>query len=239
MTEMLYMKDIESNYIREFDASVVEQGDGHVVLDRSAFYPKGGGQESDTGVLRWSAGEARIHEVIRKGKVLHCTRDPLPSGIVHGVLDWERRYAHMRMHTAQHIISGLVYDLYRARTVGNQIHAERSRVDFAPASFPQEDLVQIVERCSEIAARGARVRIYEAERAEIEKLVDSQRANMDLLPKSISRLRIVEIEGFDLCPCAGTHVRNTAEIGRLRLLGRESKGRETVRVSYTLEHAEG
>ena len=234
MTEILYMPDIESNYIREFGAKVVRQGEGFVVLDRTAFYPTGGGQESDTGVLQWSGGTASIREAIKKGDVMHCTMDTLPSGDVKGVLDWDRRYAHMRMHTSQHIISGVVFDTFKARTVGNQIHADRSRVDFAPINLTDDDAKKIAERCNEIFASKVAVKIYEEDRAELEKRVDAQRANLDLLPKSVSRLRIIDIGGFDICPCAGTHVRNTKEIGRMEITGCERKGKDRFRITYRL-----
>ncbi|MBI5000590.1 MAG: alanyl-tRNA editing protein [Euryarchaeota archaeon] len=234
MTEILYMPDIESNYIREFGAKVVRQGEGHVVLDRTAFYPAGGGQETDTGVLHWSGGIARVHEVLKKEEIMHFTKDPLPSGDVKGVLDWERRFLHMRMHTSQHIVSGVVFDSYKARTVGNQIHADRSRVDFAPIELTEEDAKKIERKCNEILASKAAVKIYEEERAELEKRIDAQRANLDLLPKSVSRLRIVDIGGFDVCPCAGTHVRNTGEIGRIEIIDRERKGKDRFRITYKL-----
>jgi misacylated tRNA(Ala) deacylase len=236
MTDLLYMKDIDSNYIREFDAAVVRRKDDYVVLDRSAFYPEGGGQPSDTGTLLWGDTTSTVTHVTKKGIVKHHLDGEVPGeGVaVRGVLDWERRYAHMQMHTAQHVISGVVYDRCGARTVGNQIHAEYSRVDFRPAAFSDEDVADIERDCNRVLERDAPVRIYEEKRAVLEERVDQQRCNLDLLPKSISRLRIIEIEGFDLCPCAGTHVRATGEIPRLAITKRESKGKDTLRLVYRL-----
>jgi misacylated tRNA(Ala) deacylase len=162
MTELLYMKDSESNYIREFDATVTSAGEEsgeesgkvsgrkYIVLDRSVFYPAGGGQESDTGTVRWEGGIARVREVRKKGDVRHFLEGALPAAgtNVHGTIDWERRYAHMRMHTAQHVISGVVYDMFKARTVGNQIHADKSRVDFAPVSLSESDVRNIETACT-------------------------------------------------------------------------------------------
>lgn len=234
MTELLYMDDIESNYIREFDAVVTKSKKNYVVLDQSAFYPEGGGQPSDTGALRWNGREAAVTQVAKKGIVKHILEGDLPSEgtTVHGVLDWERRYAHMQMHTAQHIISGVVYDLHEARTVGNQIHADYSRVDFSPASFAEDDLQRITARCNDIIAEDAAVTISEEERSLLEQRVNSERCNLDLLPQSIQHLRIVEIEDFDVCPCAGTHVRATGEIPPISIIRRESKGRDTERIVY-------
>ena len=235
MTEALYMKDIEGNYIREFDAKVIKKKDNYVVLDKSAFYPLGGGQPSDTGVLKWSGGESRVAEVQKKGIIKHIISGEMPEGEVHGILDWDKRYAHMKMHTAQHVISGVVYDLYNARTVGNQIHADHSRVDFYPISLSEEDLKTIENASNEVISRNAPVKIYEEERESLEKRTDPLRSNLDLIPTSIKNLRIVEITGFDVCPCAGTHVKTTKELGTLKIIKKENKGKDKERIVYTLE----
>lgn len=236
MTEMLYMKDIESNYIREFEASVVERGFDYVVLDRTAFYPLGGGQPSDTGRLEWPGGQAQVREVTKKEGIRHhLAQNPeLVPDRVHGVVDWEKRYGHMRMHTAQHIVSGVVYDLWKARTVGNQLYHDRSRIDFAPVKFTDEMISELESRTNEILATGAKVEIATEDRSELEKSVDSQRANLDLLPKSVQELRVVRVPGYDVCPCAGTHVRSLAEIGRIKVVKRENKGKERERITYEL-----
>ena len=236
MTEMLYMKDIESNYIREFEASVVERGFDYVVLDRTAFYPLGGGQPSDTGRLEWPGGQAQVREVTKKEGIRHhLAQNPeLVPDRVHGVVDWEKRYGHMRMHTAQHIVSGVVYDLWKARTVGNQLYHDRSRIDFAPVKFTDEMISELESRTNEILATGAKVEIATEDRSKLEKSVDSQRANLDLLPKSVQELRVVRVPGYDVCPCAGTHVRSLAEIGRIKVVKRENKGKERERITYEL-----
>jgi misacylated tRNA(Ala) deacylase len=236
MTELLYMDDIDANYIREFDGVVTKSKKDYVVLDRSAFYPEGGGQPSDTGILQWNEHEARVAHVAKKGIVKHTLKGDLPpeGAEVHGILDWERRYSHMQMHTAQHIISGVVYDLHEARTVGNQIHADYSRVDFKPASFTDDDLGAIQATCNEVIATNVAVAITEEDRGRLEQRVNPERCNLDLLPSSIQRLRIVTIEGFDVCPCAGTHVRSTGEIPSIEITKRESKGKDTERIVYRL-----
>lgn len=235
-TEVLYMKSIDGNYIREWDAKVIRAGDGYVVLDRTAFYPLGGGQPSDTGILLQGGKEYRVKEVRKKGIIKHIIDGELPEeGDVHAVLDWERRYGHMRMHTSQHIISGVVYDMFHARTVGNQIYQGKSRVDFHPVSFSEDDLRAIEDKSNEIIEKSVPVGICEEERGALERKVDSQRANLDQIPESVKRLRIVEVEGFDLCPCAGTHVKNTSELGVLKIMKKESKGKDKERLVYVLE----
>jgi len=236
-TELLYMKDVESNYIHEFESRVFGAGPGWVVLDRTAFYPAGGGQPSDTGSLLFDGGKLRVREVQKRGAVRHILDEDLPSGVEHvrGVLDWGPRYAHMRMHTAQHLLSATVFDLFGARTVGNQIRAESSHIDFAPVRFDPERLQQVEARCNDMLARGTPVTIYEEDRTVAERQLGAERVNWDLLPASVKRLRMVGIGEFDLCPCAGTHVRNTGEIGRLSIVRRESKGQDRERLTYILE----
>ena len=236
MTEVLYMKDIESNYIREFDARVVERGFDYVVLDKTAFYAVGGGQPSDTGHLRWADGEARVREVTKKNCVKHhLVQNPdIVPDEVKAVLDWDRRHAHMRMHTAQHVVSGVVYDLYKARTVGNQIYHDRSRIDFAPVTFTGDMITEVQGKCNEIFSKGTPVEITTTSREVLENEVDAQRANLDLLPKSIRELRVVTIGDFDVCPCAGTHVRSLAEIGTVSITKRDRKGKDRERITYEL-----
>ena len=230
------MKDIESNYIREFDAKVLERGFDHVVLDRTAFYPLGGGQPSDTGRLVWPEGFTEVREVTKKEGIKHHlvqNPDKVPDQVT-GVLDWDRRYAHMRMHTAQHIVSGVAYDLWKARTVGNQLYHDRSRIDFAPIKFTDEMISELESRANDILASGAEVEIATERRSELEAKVDAQRANLDLLPTSVQELRVVRIADYDVCPCAGTHVRSLSEIGKVRVVKKENKGKDRERITYEL-----
>jgi len=231
------MESIEGNYIKEFDATVIENKKDYVCLDKSAFYPVGGGQPSDIGVLKWGSKESEIKEVVKKGDTIKHVlsgEKPLVGTKVHGIIDWDVRYQHMKMHTAQHIISGVIFDEYNARTVGNQIHAESSRVDFYPIRFSEDDLEFIERKFNEIAKQNLPIKIYEEDRKHLEKRVDQQRCNLDLLPKFVTTLRIIEIEGFDVCPCAGTHVKNTSELSTIQIIKKESKGKKRERIVYTL-----
>jgi misacylated tRNA(Ala) deacylase len=237
MTKLLYMHDINGNYIKEFDSEVVKTKKDYVVLDQTAFYPLGGGQPSDIGVLQWENNIVNVKEVIKKGDtVKHIIDGEKPQvGIkVHAILNWNKRYAHMKMHTAQHIISGIVFDDFNARTVGNQIHKDYSRVDFHPVNFSEKDLQNIEIKFNELIKKNLQIKIYEEQRASLEKRVNQQRANLDLLPQFISKLRIIEIENFDICPCAGTHVKNTSELTDIKIIKTESKGKDTDRIVYTL-----
>lgn len=238
MTKILYMDNIEGNYIKKFDAIVTKNKKDYVCLDQTAFYPLGGGQPSDTGYLIWGEKKAKVKEVIKKGDVIKHIIDgekPPEGTKIHGYIDWEKRYSHMKMHTAQHILSGIIFDEYNARTVGNQIHADYSRVDFHPVTFSDEDLEKITKKFNEIVSKNLPVKIYEEERKSLEARVDQQRSNLDLLPKFITNLRIVEIQDFDICPCAGTHVKNTSEIPPIGNIKRDTKGKDTDRIIYSFK----
>lgn len=237
-TTMLYLNSIDKAYLREFDARILRASENYVVLDQTLFYPEGGGQECDTGVLRYEGGESHVHRVEKKGIVKHILdhMPPATTSHVHGVIDWERRHAHMKMHTAQHLVSGLAYDLFGGtRTVGNQLHADRSRIDFRPAKFSDGDLQQLEYESNRILAAKLPVDLKFESRESLEQRVKPDRANLDLLPKQIRELRVVEIGNIDACPCGGTHVRNLGEIGKVKILGKSSKGAETVRIEYELE----
>ncbi len=238
-TRVLYMEERRAQepdpcYLREFDARVIERGPDFVVLDQTAFYAEGGGQPYDTGLLRWGGGEAKVLRVTKEKGVIRHAVDRMPTAdTVHGAVDWDRRYAHMRMHTSQHLMSGLVYRIFAARTVGNQIHADRSRIDFQPADFTDADLRRIEDECNAVVASAVDVRIFEENRVVVENRIED-RALMGLVPQSIRRLRIIQVGDADYCPCGGTHLRNVREIGRVHVLGKRSKGRETDRLEYEL-----
>ncbi len=238
MTEILYMKNIEGNYIKKFNAKVTKNKKDYILLDKTAFYPKGGGQPSDTGTIKWDNKESKVIKVVKKsGIIKHIIEGEKPpvGTEIKARINWENRYSLMQMHTAQHILSGIVYDQYNARTVGNQIHTKYSRVDFKPARFTQEDLETIKNKFNEIVQKKLPIQIYDEKRKKLEEKVDEKRCNLDLIPKSINNLRIVEIKQFDICPCAGTHVKNTSEIPKIKEIKRETKGKDTDRIIYSLE----
>jgi misacylated tRNA(Ala) deacylase len=238
-TVVLYMEDRRGNepdpcYLRAFDATVTEQGPDFVVLDRTAFYAEGGGQPYDTGILSWDRGEARVLRVTKeKGVIRHHVDRLPPVGPVHGTVDWDRRYAHMRYHTSQHLVSGLVWKIYGARTVGNQLYTDHARVDFQPANFSSEDLARIETECNRAIEAAHDIRIFQEDRVIVDSKI-GDRSLLDLIPASIRRLRIIQVGTADYCPCGGTHLKNTSEIGRVRIVEKRSKGKETDRIVYEL-----
>lgn len=233
------MDGLDRCYDRTFDAEVVAAKPDYVVLDQTLFYPLGGGQEWDEGILSHDGDRWDVTEVTKRGPVKHVigADHGLEVGDhVAGEIDWERRYAHMRMHTAQHLVSGLAYELFGGtRTVGNQIHREQSRIDFNPIQFTPEMMDDLAAAANDIVRAARPITDQVMTRDEINALMPEDRTNMDLLPKSVTELRVIRIgDDIDLCPCAGTHVRNTKEIGEIQMLGRKSKGKGTQRLTYTL-----
>ena len=238
-TEKLYLENIEAGYFQKFHANVVDITETSVILDRTLFYPLGGGQHWDTGTLSGPNGTVSVTEVRGRTDVEHTVGEGHQLSVgdeVHGTIDWESRYAHMRMHTAQHLVSGLVYELFNgARTVGNQIHADRSRIDLNPISFDEVMLGTMTQAVNDKIDEGLEVTDSIMTRKEINTIMPPERTNMDLLPAFVSDLRVVQIgEQVDMCPCAGTHVSNLKEIGHIEIIGKKSKGKGTQRVSYNL-----
>lgn len=235
MTEALYFDDTGRD---EFEATVERVHDDRVVLDRSAFYPAGGGQPADHGTLHAGDRSWRVVDVQKRDTVYHhLDGDEEPPGTgttVTGRLDWDRRYAHMRYHTAQHVLSAVLLDAFDAETTGNQLYADRARIDVAYPRFDGDDFSDIEDRVNEVVAADRPVEWYVMDRGTAEAELDPERTRLHLLPDSITEVRIVEIEGVDRTACAGTHVSSTGELGRFEITGRETKGADEERVKFVL-----
>jgi len=239
MTEILYYPDNE--YLKEFDAIVekVDEEDGYLVLNRTLFYKQGGGQLADHGTITWSGGETEVEDVQKEhGEIRHYVDGDLPEegDEVHGRIDWDRRYRHMKMHTAQHIVSKVVLDIYGASTAGNQVHADRSRIDFEPANFDEQDLKKIQEEANRVIEEDIELSKSEVPRENLEEETEDGRTNLDLIPDHIDPLRAVEIGDIDICPCGGTHVDSTGELGGLEIVERRSKGADVERLEFVLQN---
>ena len=239
ITKKLYLESIEAAYLEEFTAEVIALEDNKIVLDQTLFYPLGGGQNWDLGTLDGPNGKMNVVEVRGRGTIQHSIEDTFELEIgdeVTGRIDFERRYAHMKMHTAQHLVSGIAYEMFNGvRTVGNQIHTEKSRIDFKPIQFSEDMLLELQSTVNEKIQLGLEVTDSQMTRDEINSIMPQERTNMDLLPSFINDLRVVTIgDRQDLCPCAGTHVRNISEIKGIEFIGKKSKGKGTQRVTYKL-----
>ncbi len=228
MTELLYQTD---SYAREFDA-VVEQvlpEEKAVVLDRTVFYPGGGGQPGDTGFLNGRA----VTKVRKSGEhVLHIMDGELPAvgAHVHGTIEWDRRYQLMRTHTAMHVLCGTVFRDYGALVTGGDMEPLKGRMDFEFERL-QKDLVAVIEAAVNREVQAARdVRVQILPREEAFQIPDLIRTKINLLPEGIQRVRTVEIVGLDLQADGGTHVRNTSEVGHIRVVDYKSKGASNKRI---------
>ncbi len=235
MTELLFLTDA---YLKAFDAVVTSQVEGGVVLDRTAFYPGGGGQPNDVGTL--AAGEqswvvAKVKKV--SGQVVHFVEGDLPAvgTAVTGHLDWERRYQLMRTHTAMHILCGVVWRDYGASVTGGNMEPLKGRMDFEFETMRHE-LVADIEKAVNVevaAARDTRVQILPREEAF--QIPDLIRTKINLLPEGITEVRTVELVGLDLQADGGTHVANTSEVGRMRIVDYKSKGKINKRIYVELD----
>ena len=238
-TNKLYLESMEAAYLEEFTAGVLAIDENKIVLDQTLFYPLGGGQNWDLGSLEGPNGRMEVIEVRGRGAIHHTVEDTFELEVgdeVRGKIDFERRYSHMKMHTAQHLVSGIAYEMFDGvRTVGNQIHTEKSRIDFKPIQFTEEMLLDLQTTVNEKIALRLDVTDSQMTRDEINSIMPPDRTNMDLLPAFINDLRVVTIgDRLDMCPCAGTHVRNISEINGIEFIGKKSKGKGTQRVTYQL-----
>jgi misacylated tRNA(Ala) deacylase len=235
-TELLYSTDA---YARSFDATVAAvTPDGGVILDRTAFYPTGGGQPHDTGVLSWDGGSGAVVEVRKAGpEVVHRLegQGPAVGTRIHGEIDWERRYALMRHHTALHSMSGVIYQLYGATVTGGQMYPDRARMDFQLPDLSPDRLQHIEERTNELMLEGHAVSVRFLPREEAFQIPDLIRTRINLLPEGIEVIRVVNIEGIDQQADGGTHVANTREVGRVHIAGTENKGKGNKRLEIVLE----
>ena len=222
MTELLYQTD---SYLKEFDAAIasIHPDEKAVVLDRTAFYPGGGGQPNDVGKL----GGLNVLKVRKSGdEVLHIVDgDPPPVGTrLHGIIDWDRRYRLMRTHTAMHILCGCVFRDYGAQVTGGDMEPLKGRMDFEFERL-QKELVAVIEAAvnREVQA-GRELRVKILPRLEAFQIPDLIRTKINLLPEGIQQVRTVEIVGLDLQADGGTHVKNTSEVGQIRVVDYKSKG---------------
>jgi misacylated tRNA(Ala) deacylase len=229
----LYLDDC---YKREFSSTVEESAGERIFLEETAFYPRSGGQPSDQGLLLRGDEVFRVLQVEPCGdRTVHIVdRIGLQTGDrVHAALDWERRNHLMRSHTACHILSAVIFQEAGARITGNQIDLTSSRVDFSLESFDKARMGEYVDMANRIAKEDHTVVIRTLTRAETLALPDLVRLAMDLPEREA--IRVVNIEGVDMQACGGTHVKGTGEIGTIKMIKAENKGRANRRVYFALE----
>lgn len=231
MTELLFRDDA---YQEACDATVVAAGDGAIVLDRTVFYARGGGQPGDTGRIRWADGDVEIIDTHYgpDGEIRHVVAEgsalPEPGASVTAAIDWDRRYRHMRMHTALHLLGAVL----RYGVTGGNISADKSRLDFDMEDTVDKDEVTRQLRDLVLAAHPVSCRWITQEQLDAQpELVRTMSVKP---PAHAGHVRLLEIPGVDLQPCGGTHVRSTAEVGELAVTKVEKKGRQNRRVYIQL-----
>jgi misacylated tRNA(Ala) deacylase len=240
MTEDLFSHD---SYLRSCEATVVDIRDDGVVLDRTVFYPRGGGQPGDSGTMRWDGGECRVTDTVKSrddSEILHVidpeTPPPPVGTALTAELDWERRYQHMRTHTALHALSGVVFTDFGAKvTGGNMDSGGVARMDFELDGISQEFGQEVEARLNERLAQDVPVKVLLLPRAEALADPDLIRTKVSLIPESIDPIRVIDITGIDKQADGGTHVASSGEVGRVKVVKTESKGKANKRIRIRLE----
>jgi misacylated tRNA(Ala) deacylase len=237
MTNLLFQTD---SYLQEFTATVVaiSADGGAIALDRTAFYPGGGGQPHDCGWVHIQNQTVAVTKVKRQGEhVWHWLDGALPAvgTTVLGRLDWERRYKLMRTHTALHVLCGVVWHDYGALVTGGNMEPLRGRMDFEFETLRRELVQEIETKVNAEIRQGREVRVQILSREEAFQISDLIRTKINLLPENIRQVRTVEIVGLDLQADGGTHVANTREVGRVRVVDYKSKGQINKRIHIALD----
>lgn len=208
-----------------------------LTLDRTAFYPGGGGQPHDVGALSWDGGTARVVRVKGSGTAIWHSLDgevPAVGTAVRGALDWERRYQLMRTHTALHVLCGVVWRDYGALVTGGNMEPLQGRMDFEFETMRKDLVAEIEERVNSEIEQGHSVRVAILPRDQAFRIPDLIRTKINLLPPQIRQVRTVEIVGLDLQADGGTHVANTLEVGRVQVVDYKSKGAVNKRIYIRL-----
>jgi len=220
------------------EGRVIEVSEDGIVLDRTTFYARGGGQPGDIGVIRWAEGDIEVVDTVRLGgKIVHVVRGehlPEPGMEVEGEIDWSRRYQLMRTHTALHALSGVVFRDFGAKVTGGNMEPGSARMDFELDGISVEFGRQVEAVLNRELTKGYPTEIIYMARTEALKDPDLIRTKVNLIPEWVSEIRVVDIVGLDRQADGGTHVRSTLEVGQVRVVKTESKGRANKRMKIEL-----
>ncbi|MEM9466536.1 MAG: alanyl-tRNA editing protein [Actinomycetota bacterium] len=237
-TDRLYLRDAE---LRSFSATVVEvDEEGRVGLDASAFYPTGGGQPHDTGSLSWDGGSAAVTDVRGKGPVVFHTLDGDPPAVgttVHGSVDWDRRHQLMRTHTVLHILCGVIWNEWGTPVTGGNMEPLSARMDFEFDPLPDGFAARVTDLVNAEITADRPIEVSFLPRAEALADDDLIRTKVNLIPESVTEIRVVDIVGLDKQADGGTHVASTGEVGRFEVVKTESKGKGNKRLRIRLHDA--
>lgn len=239
MTQLIYLTD---SYQQTFEATItgVDPQNNGLILDATAFYPGGGGQPADTGSLTFAGQTYAVKRAQKiQGEIVHLLAEavPLPpiGTPVQGKIDWDLRYQLMRTHTAMHILCGVIFRDYGASVTGGNMEPLKGRMDFEFETMQRELVDEINLHINQEVANARHVHTRILPREEAFQIPDLIRTKINLLPAGISEVRVVEIEGLDLQADGGTHVRNTSEVGNIRVVDYMSKGKINKRIYVELD----
>ena len=225
-TDLAYLRDA---FVREFDATVIAVDENRVALDATYFYPTGGGQPHDTGTL----GAAHVSEVRKEGDLAwHTLQGQIPNvgDTVHGVVDWERRFKLMRTHTAMHILCGVIWNEWQVPVTGGNMEPLSARMDFEFDPLPEGFAQRVEELVNEAIERDHPITVGFLPRGTAVMDEDLIRTKVSLIPETVKEIRVVDIVGLDKQADGGTHVASTKDVGRLRVVKLENKGKGNKRV---------
>jgi misacylated tRNA(Ala) deacylase len=235
MTEDISKRDA---YARETEAVVVSSEPGRLILNRTVFYSRGGGQPGDTGEIRWDGGSVRVSDTVREGgDVVHVVDGGPPASgtAVAAAIDWDRRHTLMRTHTALHVLSAIVWRDYGAKVTGGNMEPGEARMDFELPSMSAEFGHEVEVKLNRELSAGRPVRVEFVPRSKALSDRDLIRTKVNLIPESVDPIRVIDIEGIDRQADGGTHVANTSEVGPVRVVKTESKGKGFKRMRIALE----
>ena len=234
MSVWLFQTD---SYLREFTARITSAQENRVALDQTAFYPTGGGQPCDHGLLSTNGRQWAVANVRKDGdEIWHEIEGEPPAvgTVVTGVIAWDRRYALMRTHTALHMLAGVIWRNYGAQVTGGNMEPLRARMDFEFESMRRELVEEIEQKVNQEVAAARPIRVNILPRAEAFAIPDLIRTKINLLPEGIEQVRVVDIVGLDLQADGGTHVANTREVGRIKIVDYKSKGKINKRLEIAV-----
>lgn len=237
-TKLLYH---DNSYMYECTAKVVAVEGDEIALDATVFYPGGGGQMPDKGSLSWEDYpeqiEASVIAVSKRDDViwhlLTCAPPPVGTMVV-GTIDWDFRYKMMRTHTALHILCGVIWKEFGVQVTGGQMYPDKARMDFAMEGLNKDRIAYIEQRINEAVAADYPIKVYRLPREKAFAIPDLVRTRINLLPPDIEEVRIVEIVGLDLQADGGTHVSHTSEVGGIKIVKAENKGKINKRLEIVL-----
>ncbi|TCT26315.1 Ala-tRNA(Pro) hydrolase [Melghiribacillus thermohalophilus] len=230
MTKRIYLTDC---YAQAFNGTIEKIDGEKVYLDQTLFYPTGGGQEHDTGVLIQHGRECEVYKVKQeKGNVVHYVKnaEELNPGPIKGRINWDRRYGLMRHHTLLHVIGAVIYHRYEGLCTGNKIYPDRARIDFNNLpEIDDEEIADVFAEVNDIIQQNHPVTFEEVSREEAEHQSEYIKTAINLLPPHVKQVRLVRIGEVDTQACGGTHVKETREIGHAQFIKFVSKGKQNKR----------